>query len=268
MSAMARTLWIAQFTWTGARRRWIVFLPLGLLVLMTMTQAPRIAFLTSLFADADERSRALAGYADLLASIYDSCVLIGAGLAVALGTTSTGARGLRAQLAPILARPLSRHEFVLGRLLGNGLVMVLFWLLPALLFEIIRLVVGTPLRVEASAYPLPLLLHLLLLAFGMWLGTLLRPLPASFLGLGCCWVVLVLSDPHGTSSTWPVPLAELPRWCLPPLRDLLQSAAPFADPFTLEARIALMLRALAWAAFFTASATWRFERIDFVVRDY
>ena len=268
MSSVTRTLWLARFTWTGARRRWIVFLPFGLLVLMTMTQAPRIAFLASLFADADARSRAIAGYADLLVSIYDSCVLIGTGLAIALGTTSTGARGLRAHLAPILARPVSRLEFVLGRLLGNGLVIILFWLLPALVFEIIRLVVGTPVRVEASAYPLPLLLHLLLLAFGMSLGTLLRPIPATFLGLGFCWAVLVLSNPEGTSSTWPVPLSELARWCLPPLRDLLQNAAPFAGPLALEARIALIVQALTWVAFFTASAVWRFERIDFVVRDY
>jgi ABC-type transport system involved in multi-copper enzyme maturation permease subunit len=181
---------IARYTWSGAWRRWVVFVPPALLVLLLLFQLPRVIHVASLFDEPDESWRAIAGFAELVEAVYSNCIVLGTIFALALGTSSTGRGGVRRQIAPILARPLSRFDFVLGRTVGHAMVLAVFWLIPAVAFEALRIGVGSPVRLHPLAYLLPYALHLLVLTGGMAAGSVLRAIPAAFVGMAFIWIVL------------------------------------------------------------------------------
>jgi hypothetical protein len=263
MIRSGRVVTIAWYTWSGARRRWILFAPPALLVLLLLLQLPRIVHVTSLFDGSGGDWRAIAGFAELVEALYANCIVLGAIFAVGLGASSTGRRGLRHQVAPILARPLSRSEFVLGRTAGLASVLAVYWLIPAAVFESLRYVVGAPVRLNPFAYVVPFALHLLLLAAGMAAGSLLRTIPAAAVTAACAWGVLLLGAGAGSSiDAWRL-LSAATRWVVPPLADLLRASAPFLSPATLLAHAALLVQTGAWVAILVVATVWRFERIDF-----
>lgn len=263
MTCAGRELAIAWYTWSGAKRRWIVFAPPSLLVLLLLLQLPRVVHVASLFDVPSGDWRAIAGFAELVEAFYANCIALGAIFALALGASSTGRRGVRHQIAPILARPLARSEFVLGRIVGLTLVLGVFWLIPAITFEGLRWAVGSPVRLHPLAYVVPFTLHLLLLAAGMAAGSVLRTIPAVTITAACCWVVLLLGVADDASSrTWQL-LSTVSRWLVPPLADLLQAAAPFASPATLWTHAAVLAQTMAWIGILIVATVWRYERTDF-----
>ena len=263
MTRTGRVLAIARYTWSGARRRWIVFVPPALLVLLLLLQLPRVVHVASLFDAPAGNWCVVAGFAELVEAIYANCIVLGAIFAVALGASSTGRRGVRHQIAPVLARPLSRSEFVVGRVTGLVLLLVVFWLIPVAAFEVLRWVVGSPVRPHPLAYLVPFALHLLLVAAGMAVGSVFRTLPAAFATVGLSWVVLFLASVDESSSQAWQRLSAASRWVVPPLADLLHAANPFASPVTLALHSALLAQTAAWIGIFLVLTIWRYERTDF-----
>ena len=180
MISLARIGLMTWFTLMGAWRRWILFIPVGLTAVVFVGQLPRVFNLAATFSVPGRDAEAMDRYALFLSSMYDNYVFLGALLALALGAVATGSRRLRSHLLPILARPLARLDFIMGRALGNFAVILVFWALPVIVFEGVRLWVHAPVRVAFSAYLTPLLLHMLLLALGMALGAVMPALPATF----------------------------------------------------------------------------------------
>lgn len=263
MTRAGRVVTIAWYTWSGAKRRWIVFTPPALLGLLLLLQLPRVHRVASLFDASAGHWRAIAEFAELVEALYANCVVLGAIFALALGASSTGRRGVRHQIAPILARPLSRSEFVLGRLVGLASVLGVFWSIPAVAFEVLRWAVGSPVRLHPLAYLVPLSLHLLLVAAGMAAGSVLRTIPAVTAIAASCWGVLLLGigedSPH---RSWQLSSA-FSRWIVPPLADLIHATAPFASPATLWAHAALLIQTGAWIAIFVLATVWLHEQTDF-----
>lgn len=263
MTRARRVVAIALYTWSGAKRRWIVLAPPSLLVLLLVLQLPRVVHVATLFDAPAGDWQAIAGFADLVEAFYANCVVLGAIFALALGASSTGRRGVRHQIAPILARPMARSEFVLGRMVGLALVLGVFWLVPATIFEVIPWAVGSPVRMHPWAYLVPFTLHLLLLAAGMAVGSVLRTIPAVTVAAVGSWVVLLLgAGDDSPNRAWRIASAAS-RWVVPPLADLLQAAAPFVSPTTLWAHAALLVQSGAWVVILIVATAWRYEQIDF-----
>ena len=258
-----RVVTIAWYTWSGAKRRWIVFTPPALLVLLLLLQLPRVVHVASLFDASGTDWRAIAAFAELVEAFYANCIVLGAIFALTLGASSTGARGVRHQIAPILARPLSRSEFVLGRMAGLAAVLGVFWSIPAAIFEGLRWVVGSPVGLHPLAYLVPFTIHLLILAAGMAAGSVFRTIPAATVTAVCFWGVLGLGVSHdSTNEVWQR-LSAASRWVLPPLADLLHAAAPFASQATLLTKVALLIQTGAWIVILLVVTVWRYQRSDF-----
>jgi len=254
---------IVRYTWSGAWRRWVVFVPPALLVLLLLFQLPRVVHVASLFDEPGESWRAIAGFAELVEAVYANCLVLGTIFALALGASSTGRRGVRRQIAPILARPLSRLDFALGRIVGHAMVLAVFWLIPAVAFEALRVAVGSPVRLHPLAYLLPYALHLLVMAGGMAAGSMLRAIPAALVGMAFFWIVLFLRGGHESPGGIWQGSATASRWLFPPLTDLLHAAAPFMSPATLLTHGVLLVQAAAWVGIFFVVTAWRYERADF-----
>ncbi len=263
MTRIARISTIAWYTWSGARRRWVVLVPPALLLLILLLQLPRIVHVASLFDASAEDWRATTGFAELVEALYANCVILGAIFSVVLGASSTGRRGVRHEIAAILARPLSRSEFVVGRMTGLGMVLGVFWLIPAATFEVFRWGVGSPVHVHPLAYLVPFALHLLFLAMGMAAGSVLRTIPALAVTVAYCWAVLFLHGNSDSSSRAWQNVSVVSRWVVPPLADLVHAAAPFASPVAMSMHVALLAQAVAWIGLFVVAASWFYERGDF-----
>jgi hypothetical protein len=256
-------LTIAWYTWSGARRRWIVFVPPALLLLVLLLQLPRVVHVAAMFDAPGGDWRATAGFAELIEAIHANCIIVGAVFAVGLGASSTGRRGVRHQIASILARPLSRSEFVLGRTAGLGIVLGVFWLIPAATFEILRWGVGSPVRLHPLAYLVPLALHALLLVIGMAAGSVFRTIPAVSVAVAYCWSVLfVCGSSDSSGQAWQLVSGAL-RWVVPPLAELVHATAPFASPATLLMHGVLLAQTVAWIGLFGVATAWCHERGDF-----
>lgn len=266
MSRVRRIVWLAGYTLCGARRRWIAFLAPGLLAVLALSQVPRLAGVAALFARPSLHRRAVVELAELVGSLYDTCLLLGALLALVVGTMATGSRNLRGHIAPILARPVCRGELVVARFVSGAGLVLSFWLLAALGFEVCRAWIDAPVRVTPQAYLFPLVLHGLLLALGMAVGSYLPALPASFTGLGIVWACLALLGLESSSATALRVVGATWRLCAPPLDELLHAAIPFATALPSLPRIALAAQALSWIAIFLLIAIRRFERADFIAR--
>ena len=263
MIRLSRVVTIAWYTWSGARRRWIVFAPPALLVLVLLLQLPRVAHVAALFDAPADDWRPIAAFAEFVEAFYANCVVLGAIFALALGASSTGRSGVRHQIAPILARPLSRSEFVLGRVVGLAMVLGVFWLIPAAMLEGIRWGVGSPVRLHPLAYLVPFALHLLILAAGMAAGSVFRTIPAAMVTSACVWGALWLRVGLESSTQAWQRLSAAARWVLPPLADLVHAAAPFASPATFVTQAALLIQAGAWIVILVVVVIWRHERSDF-----
>ena len=266
MSRVRRIVWLAGYSLCGTRRRWIAFLAPGLLAVLALSQVPRLAGLAALFARPSLHSRAVMELAELVGSLYDTCLLVGAIYALVVGTMASGSRNLRGHLAPILARPVCRGELVVARFVAGAGLVLSFWLLPALGFEVCRAWIDAPVRVTPQAYLFPLALHWLLLAAGMAAGAYLPALPASFAGLGGVWACLALLGLESSTATSLSLVGATWRWCAPPLDELVRAATPFASAPPNLPRVALAAQALAWIGIFLFIAIRRFERADFIAR--
>jgi ABC-type transport system involved in multi-copper enzyme maturation permease subunit len=240
-----------------------VLVPPASLLLLLLLQLPRIVHVVSLFDKPAGDWRATASLAELVEAFYSNCVVLGAIFSVVLGASSTGRRRVRQQIAAILARPLSRSEFVIGRLIGLGMVLGVFWLIPAVAFEVIRWVVGSSVSLHPLAYLVPFALHLVLLAMGMATGTVLRTIPAVSVSVACCWAVLFLRSSSESSSRVWQSVSAVSRWVVPPLADLVQAAAPFASPAATSIDVVLLVQSAAWIGLFVVAASWSYERGDF-----
>jgi hypothetical protein len=256
VSRPRRVLAIVRYTWSGAWRQWLLFAPPALLVLLSALQLPRILNVASQFqGGTTERWNAIAAHAALVEALYANCTVIGTIFAIVLGVSLTGRRGIRHQIAPILARPLSRWEFVLGRWLGRGLVLVVFWLIPMAGIEAVRIVVESPIGLNPMAFGAPLALGLLVLAGSMAMGAVLGAIPGGFTALASFWAITLL---HGCPA----------RWILPPLADLLQASTPFAAAGPPTVLVALLFQAATWTGIFCAVTAWLLERADFGSRSW
>ncbi len=161
---------------------------------------------------------------------------------------------------------MSRVELLVGRLAGNALVVVSFWLFAALLLETMRHVLDAPVRIAAAAFLFPLMLHLILLVLGGALGTFVPALPATFAGLTTVWGALFLLNVGSAQPAWLRALSVVARWCLPPLDELLRASAPFLTSVATVPRAALLAQAACWIGIFAGVAIGRFERFDFFSR--
>jgi len=263
MNAAGTVLAIASYTWTGARRRWLVFAPAAIFGLLILLQLPRLSHVASLSDDPGQEARAIAAFADLVAAIHANCLVLGAIFAVALGCSATGRRASRHQIAPILARPVSRGQFVLGRVIGLSFVQGLIWLIPAVTIEVLRWSVGAPVRLHPLAYLVPFALHLMLMTAGMAAGSVWRAMPAaSVVATGSLCVLLLREGEQSPGSLWRH-VGAASRYGVPPLADLLRAASPFLSPETVASQAALLLQSLAWIGIFVALTVLRFETSDF-----
>ena len=147
--------------------------------------------------------------------------------------------------------------------MGHGLVLAVFWVIPAIAFEALGIAVGSPVRLHPLAYLVPFALHLLVLAGGMAAGSMLRAIPAAFTGLALLWIVLFLRGNHEPPTEGWQRLAAASRWIVPPLAELLHASAPFMSPMSLLTHGALLVQAVAWIGIFFVLTTWRHERGDF-----
>jgi len=263
MIRTGRVVTIAWYTWSGAKRRWIVFAPPALLVLLLLLQLPRIVHVASLFDASASDWRAIAAFAEFVEALYANCIVLGSIFALTLGASSTGRRGVRHQIAPILARPLSRSEFILGRVVGLAAVLGVFWLIPATIFEGLRWVVGSPVRLHPLAYLVPFTVHLLILAAGMAAGSAFRTIPAATVTVVCFWGVLWLGSGHDSPDQAWQRLSAASRWFFPPLADLLHAAAPFASQAAFLTQAALLIQTGAWIVILVVVTIWCYERSDF-----
>jgi hypothetical protein len=231
--------------------------------LLFLLQLPRLSHLAALSRGPADGARAIAAFADFVAAIHANGLVLGAVFAVALGCSATGGRASRHRVAPILARPLSRGQFVVGRTIGLAFVLGWVWLIPALALEVLRWGVDVPVRLHPLAYLVPFVLHMMLMTAGMAAGSIWRALPASAIVATVSLCVLVLRGGERSPSSLWQQVGAASRCGVPPLADLLRAASPFASPETVAAQAALLLQSLAWIGIFVALTALRFETCDF-----
>jgi ABC-type transport system involved in multi-copper enzyme maturation permease subunit len=170
-------------------------------------------------------------------------------------------------LFPVLAKPISRAETILGKYLGSALIMAVY-----LAFEAVIMAVAMT-QAGVGRQWLPVLNSLLtdvfvfsaVLALGLCLGVVLRPA----LGLGVAFVSLIW-----TQLSTPLLQSEHPLWhtfgMIPPVLfpragemalwlDVTSSAQLDAVPLLLRIGYAV-----AWALLLLLLTLWRFERRDLI----
>ena len=168
---------------------------------------------------------------------------------------------------PVLAKPISRAETILGKYLGSALILAVYLTIEA----VIMLAAMT--QVGGDRQWLPVLNNLMadifvfaaVLALGLVLGVVLRPA----LGLGLAFVSLIWMQ-----LSTPLLQSEHPVWhtlgMIPPVLfpragemalwlDVTSSAHVDAVPLLLRIGYAV-----AWTLLLLALTLWRFERRDLV----
>ena len=179
MTAVRRIAALALYSWIGAWRRYIVVLGPAFFLLALVSQLPRIEIVRERLAAHPGSTESLGAYASFIADSYGILWFNGMFLALGMGAAGTGSRRLAGHVLPLLARPISRTEFVLGRFIAYGGTLGLYWLVPALTHEILRASLGVPFRTSVASYAAPLLNHLILLSLGLAIGTKLPAIPAT-----------------------------------------------------------------------------------------
>jgi len=266
MNVARRVGVMTWYTWIGVWRRWIVLVPLALFGMLILFQLPRIYTIRSLMARDATSDEGFYAYAAFIASNYTNLLLWGAFLAVGLGAAGTGSRKLGSHMLPILARPVSRVDFVAGRMIGNSLVLVILWLAPAVVFRLMGTYFESPVQISPWAYVAPLLVHLTLVSLGLALGTYLSSVPATAAGVAIFWLILFVSSQDNSSVEWLRSLSFLSPWLVPPLQDLFMSAAPFASPSSLTLNVTLYVQSLAWIGIFLTLTARRLSMLDLTTR--